>query len=73
MASLLLTDSTQNVSLFLPFAVTIGGLILGYLLCRADQLSDTRTPEQQKQDAITDAEEVAREAAIQWLEDHPKL
>jgi hypothetical protein len=34
MASLLLTDSTENVSLLLPFAVGIGGLILGYLLLR---------------------------------------
>jgi hypothetical protein len=39
----------------------------------ADQLPDVRTPEQQKQDDMTDAEEVARGAAIQWLEDHPKV
>lgn len=39
----------------------------------ADQLPDVRTPEQQKQDAINEAEEVAKEAAIQRLEDHPKI
>jgi hypothetical protein len=39
----------------------------------ADQLPDVRTPGQQKQDAMEEAEQTARGAAIQWLEDHPKI
>jgi hypothetical protein len=39
----------------------------------ADQLPDVRSPEQQRQDAMEEAEETARGAAIQWLEDHPKI